>query len=539
MAAQLLDSPASQDAGLHRLARVARNNRLDASAQQDYGLALLTQGRLDDALPYLERAAALEPLSADHRINLSAAYHRLMRWEQAYWQASEAHRLDLSNPLATNNMAALHLFWGEVEDAAAWYEKTLAIDPSNWVIWTNWLFATDFLPWTPEQAAEARARFNRAIQEPLKRRWRQHTNEPDPEKRLRIGFTGGDFRAHSAAYMFGTIYEHLDRERFEVVTYADLSTTDQVTDWFRAASNGWRDVTGWDDAVIAEAVRRDRVDVLIDLASFTDKSHLLVHMLKPAPLSINAWGHLTGTGLDCMDGIIVDRVILPDDRRHEITETPCYVPFALGFSPPKDRVEVAPKPEGSPLTFGYLGRMQKISDPTVALWADILHVYPESRLLLKDGTYRQERTLTRMLERFAAWGIGPERLDIRFESSRPEHLAVYNEIDVALDPITQSGGATTLEATWMGTPSVVMNARDGRLVSRISASSVTAAGHPEWAAEDAEAYVRIAGELVGRGGAHLRDEFLASTACDDVARTRAFEDAVRELWRRWCRERAA
>lgn len=527
----LLTRPDSHLAGL---ARIARNNRLSVSAQQDYGLALLTAGQVDEALPYLEQASRLEPFSADHHINLSAAYHRQMQWQRAYWHASEAHRLDLTNPLATNNMAALHLFWGEVEQGVEWYQKTLEIDPSNWVIWTNWLFGLDFLPITPEDALRAREVFNTVHQQPLRAYWPKHRNSPDPERKLRLGFTGGDFRAHSASYMFGTIYEHLDCDRFEIVTYADLSTADQVTDWFRAASNGWRDITGLSDEVIARLVQRDQIDVLIDLGGFTDKSHLMVHMLKPAPLSINAWGHLTGTGLDCMDGLLVDRVMLPEDRAWEITETPCYVPFALGFTPPKDHVEITPKPDGSPLTFGYLGRIQKLSDPTIALWADLLLSTPGSRLILKDGTFRQERTATRMHERFEAWGVDPARIELRLESSRPEHLAVYNELDVSLDPITQSGGATTLESLWMGTPSVVMADPNGRMVSRISASTVAAAGHPEWAAKSAAEYVELAQRIGAQGGQGLRDEFLTSMACDNVGRTRAFEAAVRGLWASWC-----
>jgi protein O-GlcNAc transferase len=535
----LLTRPDSTLAGL---ARSARNNRLSVSAQQDYGLALLTAGQVDEAMPYLEQASRLELGNADHHINLSAACHRMMDWPRAYWHAAEAHRLAPVNPLATNNMAALHLFWGEIEHGVEWYQKTLELDPSNWVIWTNWLFALDFLPLTPEDALRARGVFNTVHQQPLKAHWPRHRNNPDPERKLRIVFTGGDFRAHSASYMFGTVYEHLDRDRFEIVTYADLTTQDQVTDWFKSASNGWRNVTGWTEELIARAVQRDEIDVLIDLGSFTDKAHLYVHMLKPAPLSISAWGHLTGTGVDCMDGLLVDRVMLPEDRAWEVTETPCYVPFALGFTAPKDHVEIEPKPEGTPLTFGYLGRIQKLSDPTIALWADLLHATPGSRLILKDGTFRQERTRLRMHERFEAWGIDPARIELRLESSRPEHMAVYNELDVSLDPITQSGGATTLESLWMGTPSVAMNDANGRMVSRISASTLTAAGHPEWAARDAAEYVELAQRIGAEGGHGLRDEFLASAACDNVGRTRGFEDAVRGLWRSWCskqKERAA
>lgn len=233
-----------------------------------------------------------------------------------------------------------------------------------------------------------------------------------------------------------------------------------------------------------------------------------------------------------MDGLLVDRIMAPEDRRWETTEKPAYVPYAMGWYQPKHEVvEILPRPE-RPLTFGYLGRIQKLDDPTVALWADLLHAYPESRLLLKDAAYGQERSATRTLERFEAWGIDPKRIELRGGSDRVTHLATYHDVDVALDPLPQGGGATTLEALQQGVPTVTL--RGERLVRRVSASTVTMAGYPEWVAEDIHEYVRIAGRLLAYRGPALRDAFLASPICDGEGRTRAFEDAVRGLWVDWC-----
>ncbi len=186
---------------------------------------------------------------------------------------------------------------------------------------------------------------------------------------------------------------------------------------------------------------------------------------------------------------------------------------------------------GQPLTFGYLGRIQKLDDPTVALWADLLHVHPESRLILKDAAYAQERSAVRTRERFETWGVDPKRIDLRGPSDRGVHLATYRDVDVALDPLPQGGGATTLEALMMGVPTVTL--RGERLVRRVSASTVTMAGHPEWVAENAEEYVQIAGRIGAERGPALRKQFLASHICDGAARTRAFERAVRGLWKSW------
>ena len=126
----------------------------------------------------------------------------------------------------------------------------------------------------------------------------------------------------------------------------------------------------------------------------------------------------------------------------------------------------------------------------------------------------------------------PARIELRGGSDRVTHLATYHDVDVALDPLPQGGGATTLAALQMGVPTVTL--RGERLVRRVSASTVTVAGHPEWVAENVHEYVEIAGRIVEARGPQIRERFLESHICDGAARTRAFEAAVRHLWQAWC-----
>jgi protein O-GlcNAc transferase len=529
----LTPSRPSQDGLLAQLFRVARNNRLDADAQHDYGFGLLTNGHAGESLEWLERAARLDPNRSAFQTNLAAALHQLGRWHEGLYHATQAYELNPTHVMAAINVAGFYYWFGEVEDAVTWYDRAIEIDPNHWQAWWMRLFMLDFLPISAERALAERKAFSDTFEPALIPHWPKHTNDPDPDRRLRIGFTGGDFRQHSSSYMWGPLFEHIDRSRFELFSYAHLTRVDAYTEWFRKATNGWRDITQChDDRVLAEQIQRDQIDILVDLGTFSEHAHLGAHLYKPAPVSLTAWGHLTGTGLRCMDGLLVDRVMLPEGRQWETTERPAYVPYAMGWYVPKYEVpDLVPRPE-LPLTFGYLGRIQKLDDPTVALWADLLHAYPESRLLLKDTAYMQERSATRTLERFEAWSINPTRIEMRGGSDRVSHLASYHDVDVALDPLPQGGGATTLEALMMGVPTATL--RGERLVRRVSASTVTAAGHPEWVAEDVQEYVEIAGRLLPYRGQQLRDEFLASHVCDGAARTRAFEEAVRDLWRDWC-----
>lgn len=526
------------DEALRILGREARNNRLDADAQMAYGLALHHAWRFAEAVEQFHRAARLKPGRWQIHQNLSAAYHGLKDYESAYTQAERVLELDPENAHNLYHLGDLHLIWGEMPEAVAFYERALAITPTNVDAWIGKLFALDLIGGIPpEHALAERRRFAQTFEGPARRSWRPHLQARDPDRPLRIGYISGDFRDHTAAYMFGPLYEHHDRERFEVFSYSSTKDEDSVGQWFRRASNGWRQFSDAPPFAVADAIRRDRIDVLVDTAGYTNGGHLPVFAHKPAPLQVQAFGYLTGSGLDAMDAILVDDVLVPPAHEAHFVERPLRVPYALGFGGIKGEAAILPRPADRPLTFGHLGRSDKASRAAVSLWARVLRSYPESRMLLKDRGLDLARTRARIAGWFAEDGIDQDRLELRGATSRGEHLLAYNDADVILDSVPQGGGTTTMEALWMGTP--VVTIAGPRIIGRIAATTLHAVGRDAWIADDEDGYVRMAGRVAEAGGPHLRDEIVGSVVFDGKARTRAFEDAIRGLWQEYCQKQAA
>lgn len=525
------------DQAIRLLGRVARNNRLDGEAQHAYGLALHRAWRFEEAIGQFKRADRLLPGRWQIHQNLSAAYHGLEDYPAAYNSASRVLELDPGNVHALSHLGDLHVTWGEMPEAVDYYERALALDPQRPDDWVGLLFALDFLPdVTPERALAERRRFATYFEGLAAPFRRPHMNRPEPDRPLRIGYISGDFRDHTAAYMFGPLYEHHDRDRYQVFSYASIRAEDSVGTWFRRMSNAWRGIYGCDPRTIAEQIRADEIDVLIDTAGYTNGGHLPVFAFKPAPVQVQAFGYLTGSGLSTMDAILVDDVLVPPEHEAHFSERMLRVPYALGFGGINGHLPITPTPDDAPLTFGHLGRSDKISRDAVRLWARALRAYPGSRMLLKDRGFRFERTTERVRRWFSEEGIGPEQLDIRGMTSRGEHLATYNEVDVILDSVPQGGGTTTIEALWMGTPVVTM--AGPRIIGRIAATTLYAVGRPEWVADDEDGYVRLAGTVGSAGGVALRVDIAESVVFDGKSRTRAFEDAVQSLWREWCRKAA-
>jgi predicted O-linked N-acetylglucosamine transferase (SPINDLY family) len=302
----------------------------------------------------------------------------------------------------------------------------------------------------------------------------------------------------------------------------------------------WRRVTWLSDAAVAERIRADRIDILVDLSGHSDGNRLPVFARKPAPVQVTAWGHATGTGIAAVDYLLADAIAVPAHVRSLFAERVVDLPCIVGYDSPAGAPPVAPAPScsGRPITFGCFNRLAKISDQTVALWAQLLSAVPHSRLALKDAQLSNPAERSRMAGIFARRGIDAGRLLLLPGTSHIEHLAAYAEVDIGLDPIPVSGGVTTMEALWMGVPVVSLLGKS--LAGRISAAIVSAAGLETWAASTEDEYVAVARRAaidvpaLSELRRTMRSRMRASKIADPQAYCGAVEEAYRTMWRSYC-----
>ena len=190
-------------------------------------------------------------------------------------------------------------------------------------------------------------------------------------------------------------------------------------------------------------------------------------------------------------------------------------------------------------TFGSFNNLAKINGDVIRLWAKVVKSVPGAHLLVKNPSLTDLRTRQRYRDAFEAEGIAPERVGLLGHTDlAKDHLALYGQIDIALDTFPYNGTTTTCEALWMGVPVIALNG--DYHAGRVSASLLTAAGRSEWIAQNRDHYVAIARELatdkVKLAGirAELREQISTSPLCDKEGFARKIEAAYREMWRRWC-----
>lgn len=513
-------------------------NALNALMNQ--GTVLLELQRPAEALASYDRALALKPDWPELLLNRATALVDLKRPEEALASLEAALKLKPDWPdLHMNLGSALHQL-GHHREAIASYDLALMLNPGHVRAHSSKIGIMDFLPdLSPAEHQRERRRFWQLHAEDISKTTLPPERNRQVDRKLILGYVSADFKHHATASIFLPILQRHTREEFQVNCYSSVVVEDDWTQRCRAASDLWRPVAGLTNEALADQIRDDQVDILIDLMGHTRDNRLLVFARKPAPIQVSAWGHGGGTGLSTMDYLFSDPVAIPCEDRPLYAETifdlPCNITFeAPSFSP--DIAELPALKRGG-VTFGSLNHYGKVTPQVEALWANILASVPGSRLLLKDRIFDQPSGRRAVLDRFARHGIGQERLELYGFSSRREHLATHSLVDIMLDPFPQNGGITTMESLWMGAPVV---AKLGQTMgSRLAAAILHALGMCDWVAEDEEAYLAIAASKasdlngLARFRRGIRAQILASPVGNPDLYTKSVEEAYRTMWRRW------
>jgi predicted O-linked N-acetylglucosamine transferase (SPINDLY family) len=298
---------------------------------------------------------------------------------------------------------------------------------------------------------------------------------------------------------------------------------------------------------VAQAIRADAPDILIDLAGHTGLDNRLpLFARRLAPVQVTYLGYPNTTGVPAMDYRFTDAIADPVGEADALATEKLvrFAPTAWCYAPPPEAPPVTPLPclKAGYVTFGSFNDLSKITDRALALWSRILQGVPNSRLRLKGRGLGEGAVRTHVNERLTRAGIAAKRVDLLERTAdTQQHLALYGEIDVALDTFPYHGTTTTCEALWMGVP--VVSQAGNRHVSRVGASLLTAVGHPEWSAANADEYVRIVNDLAGNveklavTRVRLRDEVAASSLCDARSQSQRFSEALRACWAAWCGRR--
>lgn len=570
-----------------------------ASARMNRGYVLTRLGRLEDALDNNIALVELQPDHAHAHFNVAEVLLALHRYEQAHDACDRALAIDPSYVKAHIDRALARAALGRIDEAQRDLDRAKALSPqamsdfnlgfamrAGGILGDFGAYSIYFhlgyerleqCDWTHrEQLLRSVAGLadgsggpartipdpnipfrtlglgiDRATQHLLARRvaGAVEARAPAPvpqsrqrqrKSRIRVGYVSPDFRVHPAAFLTRRLYKGHDRSRFEVYGYG-LAPSDGswIASEVRSGFDAYRDLSAADPAAIAQQIGKDDIDILVDLAGYTNFSRSEAFALRPAPVQVNWLGYPGTLGARYMDYALVDRIVCPEGEDEFWTEKLVRLPnsyFIADNDPRVDAGTITRAGMGLPeegFVFCCFNNAWKIEPRIFSVWMDLLREVPGSVLWLL--AFRPEVVLNLRREA-AARGVDSNRLVFGERLPNENHLPRYRLADLFLDTLYYNAHTTAIDALREGIP--VVTAPGGTMPSRVAASLLTAAGAPELICRNLEQYRKMAlalardPEELARIRSMLRQNRSKAPLFDTARFIRNLETAFALMWDR-------
>lgn len=500
------------------------------------GVLAAQQNNLNLACQQLERSLLFDPANATAWYDYSLVCLEAEKIDEALMAGKKTVELT-PNADTLTALGMILTSAGKAQEAKEIYDKALTLNPKHPLASYNTIFVRTLCETTPEDNYLARKRWYENF------RWtgekKPNTNDKSSERILKVGYVGGDFKMHSAAFIFGKVLLNHDKSKIAPYCYATLplSVQDGMTKKFMDATT-WRDISSMTDDQAEELIRKDGIDILVDLSGHTGGNRLPLFTRKPAPIQITAWGFAHGTGCPEIDYFLADPFAIPGEERKFFAEKIWDIPAIVAYLPPEDYklegISPAPASKNGHFTFGVFGRFEKMTPEALNAWQRILAQVPDSQILMKDLALRRPYSIRHIRDCFKA--IDPKRILFATQTSHPDQFIAYQQADLILDTFPHTGGVTCLEELYMGVPIVTLY--NGQVGGRTTSVALTAMGRKSWVATSIDEYVNLAVSLakepkeLGEARLKLRDELMRSSLCNGEY-VQGVEDGYRAMWKKW------
>jgi protein O-GlcNAc transferase len=528
---------AQPSAGDDPLFQYVRAAALLAAGEAKAGAAALDLARRLHALQMVRASGGdVQRLAADPEYAFEVGRQFYNAKQMAPAAVAFAHAAATSSPLMARAMQlhgeALH-YEGRVDEASTAFAAALALDPGP-QRHSLYVYSLFFVADGTRRHAEEARRWSRL--------WADQTTPPLPrfavmqrsDRRLRIGYVAPSFTTNQTRQFFQPLLAAHDPDAVDVFLYVEAAEDESAP-----GHVGLRSTRGIEPAAIAEQIRHDRIDVLVDVWGHAARNILPAFALKPAPVQVGWLNYIQTVGMPAIDAVLHGDFMDAPGKTETFTEEIWGLGPVTGLYQPDPGARPSPPPALARgyVTFASFNHPAKLSAATLSAWAQILRACPTARLTLKYAPFCDSVLQAQMQARFLGHGVDPGRLEFEGHSQGEEYEAAFAQVDLALDPSPCPAGTTTLEAFSRGVPVLTLDGED--FFARIGVQPMMALGLPEMIAASWDDYVEKAVGLahdlprLARLRAEIRPRFDASAYRDAPAFARRLEGVYRRLFERW------
>jgi len=511
----------------------------DAEANSKLGFQYNELGRFEEAEANCRRALQLDPNLAEAHFNLGLTLLGMKRFTEAEVSFLKVIEYNPKHEYAYNNLSVITSNLGRQNED--YLKKSLIMAPDSGAVYSNYLYiSTMSVSVDATTLYKKHLRYAELFETPALSLRLPHEQNKDPQRCLHIGFVSGDFCDHALSSFIEPLLIHLSKvSSLTLHAYYNNYVEHQSTQRLKGYFATWSSVICLNTVELADKIRADGIDILIDLSGHTDKNRLLSFAIKPAPIQVSWIGYPGTTGLQAMDYYLADKFFLPQEPfKDQFTEKLVYLPSTAPFIPymAAPDVNALPALANGYITFGSFNRPNKFNPGVIALWAKLMLALPTSRLIVAGIPDEACNDLIKAW--FTEQGILQERLSFYPRSTMDVYLSLHHQVDICLDTFPYNGGTTTCHATWMGVPTLTMAGQTpaGRsgatLLSHVDLESLIADHTDDFVnkglnlANDLEQLAQIRREL--------RTRFSLSAIGQPELIAKGLERALRLMWQRWC-----
>lgn len=504
----------------------------------EYGLLLFRQGKLGEALELMKKGVERFPQNSNIQFYLGNLLISTGAVASAIKHYRAAETLGDRSPGLYVSLGSALVQSGSISDAISVLKIAQELDPDSAKAASNYLLAIQYSNISRADKFAAAKAFADRFEVPLRKYWGNYPlSRSSGRRKLRVGYVSGDFRDHALAFFFEPIILQHDKNNFEITCYYTHPLFDEVSRRIQRCADRWVSCHDVPDAALADRIRADNIDILIDLSGHTGYNRLLTFARKPAPIQITWLGYQATTGLRAIDYRITDEALDPVGASEQFhSEKLIRLPSSATFSPSPDSPPVNPLPaaESSVFTYGCLNNPSKISDEVIYLWSRILIAHSSARLMLGGAT----EALTEQLSiKFEKYNISRSRLIFQPQVGIIDYLKLHHQIDLALDTFPYNGGTTTYHSLWMGVPVVVLEGNS--TLSNVGVAVMRGMELSQFCADTSDGYVEKALYF----SSHLNELSLVRQSLRDTMGrvteqlagqvTKSLEEAMQKCWQEY------
>jgi predicted O-linked N-acetylglucosamine transferase (SPINDLY family) len=315
------------------------------------------------------------------------------------------------------------------------------------------------------------------------------------ENSLKIGFVANCFREHAVTYQILGVLNYLYNEKdVKLYAYNNNNYSDLFTNKLKKNFHFWIDIYNYTNQDALRLIRKDNLDILIDLEGHSGGTRYELFINRAAPIQITWCGFLDSVGFPEIDYMIADPYVITKEQEKNYSEKIIYMPNVWSTLDTSlinlPLYKITNQINQKFILFGSPASPLKINNKVLLLWATILNKTQNTKIIFSNINYKDLDIKNSILSFLSNQQIDEQRIIFKIPASRDEFLKNLAEFDIVLDTFPYSGGTNNLESAWLEIPILTMEGNN--FLSRCGSSINMNLGMEDWIAKSNDEYIEKA-----------------------------------------------